>query len=76
MNVTIQGLELAEDGLLRDSLRRVKRFETAVDAAIIVSPRNPSGFIQYLLYISYAGGGSITIGAIQRAEGDATEFHS
>jgi hypothetical protein len=41
-----------------------------------VIPRKDSGWIEYLMFIQYEAGGTLTIGCIQRSADQPTEFHS
>jgi hypothetical protein len=84
--ITIRNVELAEPAMLHDVITNMARHvsENVVTIEIIVSPRVPAdapaykhpGWCEYLCHIRYANQGRLTIGAIQRQDGAATEFHS
>lgn len=40
------------------------------------SERDSSGMLEWILEYEFGGGGGITIGMIQRAPGEAVEYHS
>lgn len=74
------GLELDDIGLrlLDAAVGRAVRgiSEDGSCAEIFCADRQPHGWLEFVLRISYAGGGGITVGCIQRAVGREFEFHS
>lgn len=84
MKVTLHYVECLQHddmGLLNDCLTRVKQHQHVLEVDLYLNERGKPdsgspGWCEYLMRIQYEGGGSLTIGCIQRELGARTEFHS
>lgn len=74
--ITIHDRELAEDEHLHTAMRVVLRHQRVERAEIFVSPRDSTGWLEYIVRLKYATGGGMTIGVIQRNVGEGIECHS
>lgn len=56
---------------------RVAYHVTQADSIVIFpNERDRYGFMEWIIQIQYAGGGALTIGAVQRGVDSPVEFHS
>lgn len=78
MFITIIGAEDAEPEALGKVLSRLAYHQHVATATVFVKPREPNGWLEYLLVIKYSTGGGMTIGCIMRDNAPDTkmEFHS
>lgn len=72
---TMSASEYGEFSFVNDIRARIKRFGKC-DAEVWLNERKMTGWIEAIIRVEFESGGSITVGAIQREEGEATEFHS
>lgn len=85
LNIEVVSVLLAEQEMLAACFTRLARFaHNAKLARIVCEERVPAeapaykhpGWCEYLLYIEFTTGGSLTIGCLQRTIGAEIEFHS
>lgn len=76
VKVHIFDFRISEPDALGRALSRLRQFEHVDFANIYCTERKPDGWLEYILQIKYASGGSITIGCIERNVGEQMEFHS
>ena len=74
-----EALDTSDLKLFVESLQRLTLHGDPANvnsATLHISPRRPSGWLEYLLAVEWVSGGRITIGCIQRTVGAECEFHS
>ena len=79
LKIEITGIDLADEDVLRSVFARIVRDRTDIKAVdLVCSERRESGHLEYGMYMHYRGeeDRGITIGVVQRAPGEITEFHS
>jgi hypothetical protein len=82
VNITVHDSQDAEPKFLGEVLTRLACHQHVEKADVFVNKRdtegyrNPLGWIEYLMVIVYTTGGKLTIGCLQRALGEQTEFHT
>ena len=81
MKVEIINFEESEPAMLQVCLERVRRWfgpmiKDSAPCEIHCNAREPSGWLQYVLKLTYPEGGQIWVAAIQRTVGAEVEFHS
>ena len=76
MKIEVVDADRAEAVFLGAVLARLAHHQHVDKATIYVIPRKESGWIEYLMFIQYEFGGTITIGCIQRTVDGPMEFHS
>lgn len=75
VTITIFDEDHIDEAHLQECFKLIarQRFTTAL---VTVSPREPSGWLEYVVTGHYERGGSLTVGVIQREPGAEVECHS
>jgi hypothetical protein len=68
---------VADDAMLAAVLVRcILHYPQVANIDVYISQRAASGWLEYLMVLTYHNGAKLTIGAIQRMVGGSYEFHS
>ncbi len=81
MKIEIINFEASEPAMLQTCLERVRRWfgpmiRDSAPCEIHCTARESSGWLQYILKLTYPEGGQMWVGAVQRQPGAEVEFHS
>jgi hypothetical protein len=77
INLINEGECVADDAMLAAVLVRcIRHYPQVTSIDIHISPRADSGWLEYLMILTYHKGAKLTIGAIQRTVGGSYEFHT
>lgn len=76
LDIVVVGIDLAEPEHLAATLARVARYQDLATVRVLCNTREKSGWIEYLLQMTFTGGGGLTVAVIQREPGEQLEYHS
>lgn len=76
LDIVVTGIGLAEPEHLAATLARVARYQHLATVRVVCNAREKSGWIEYLLQMTFTTGGRLTVAVIQRKPGEQLEYHS